>query len=167
MRLNLALVSTLVMLTACQQAEPPEPKDAVSQAPVVAEREAPPEPMAEQPSRFDIYAKVQLTANLDHLTDNQKQMIPLLIDAAKIMDGLFWQQSYGDPEALLAGIEDDKMRRFAEMNYGPWDRLDANKSFVESYGPKPAGAQFYPKDMTREEFDAWVRPEDMTGPREE
>jgi hypothetical protein len=155
MRLKLAFVTSLLALAACQQSEPPEPKVAVSEAPVVAEIEATPEPVAEAPSRFDIYARVQLTADLGHLTDNQRRMIPLLIEAAKIMDGLFWQQSYGNPDELLAGIEDEKMRRFAEMNYGPWDRLDANKPFVESYGPKPAGAQFYPEDMTREEFDAW------------
>jgi hypothetical protein len=41
------------------------------------------------------------------------------------------------------------------MNYGPWDRLDANAPFVEGYGPKPPGARFYPEDMTREEFEAW------------
>ena len=68
-------------------------------------------------------------------------MIPLLIDAAKIMDDLFWQQSFGDREALLEGIEDPKMRRFAEMNYGPWDRLDGNRPFVEKFGPKPPGAR--------------------------
>jgi hypothetical protein len=41
------------------------------------------------------------------------------------------------------------------MNYGPWDRLDADRPFVEGYGPKPPGARFYPEDMTKEEFEAW------------
>ena len=162
MRLKLALLSTFVILSACQQSEPPEPKVAVSEAPVIAEIDPVPETEAKASSRFDIYSSVQLTADIDHLTENQRNMIPLLIDAAKIMDNLFWRQSYGNPDELLAGIEDEKMRRFAEMNYGPWDRLDANKSFVESYGPKPAGARFYPEDMTREEFDAWDQ-EDKDG----
>ncbi len=47
-------------------------------------------------------------------------------------------------------------RRFAEINYGPWDRLDADQPFIESYGAKAAeGAQFYPADMSKEEFEAW------------
>ena len=155
MRLPIMLTSAIILaLAACQQAEPPEPAEEAREAiaePVVAVREAP----AAEPSRFDIYAKFRLTADLDHLSDGQKQMIPLLIRASQIMDGLFWQQAYGDPEPLLAGIDDPKQRHFARMNYGPWDRLDANKPFVGSYGPKPPGARFYPEDMTKEEFEAW------------
>ena len=141
-------------LTACQQSEPPaaadEPRD-ILVPPVMAERELPPA----QPSRFDIYSKFRLTADLGHLSESQKQMIPLLVEAAQIMDGLFWQQAFGDREALLNSIDDPKKRHFAELNYGPWDRLDGNEPFVEGYGPKPPGARFYPEDMTREEFEAW------------
>jgi hypothetical protein len=154
MRLPIILTSVLFLaLAACQKTETPEPEEVkeVIAEPVVAVREEP----ASQPSRFDIYAKFRLTADLDHLSDGQKQMIPLLIRASQIMDGLFWQQAYGDPGPLLAGIDDPKKRHFARMNYGPWDRLDANKPFVESYGPKPPGARFYPEDMTKEEFEAW------------
>ena len=127
-----------------------EPRD-ILVPPVMAERELPPA----QASRFDIYSKFRLTADLGHLSERQKQMIPLLVEAAQIMDGLFWQQAFGDREALLNGIDDPKKRHFAELNYGPWDRLDGNEPFVEGYGPKPPGARFYPEDMTREEFEAW------------
>ncbi len=107
------------------------------------------------PSRYDIYAPVTLTADLGHLGDSQRQMIALLIEASKIMDGLFWRQAFGDREALLSEIDDPKERRFAEINYGPWDRLDGDQPFIEQYGPKPPGARFYPEDMTKEEFEAW------------
>lgn len=56
-------------------------------------------------SRFDIYAPFTLTSDLSHLSDNQKQMIALLIDAGKIMDNLFWKQSYGNKEELLSKID--------------------------------------------------------------
>jgi len=82
-------------------------------------------------------------------------MIPWLIKASEIMDKLFWQQAYGNPKPLLASIENPAERRFAEINYGPWDRLDADLPFVENAGPKPLGAQFYPQDMSKEEFEAW------------
>ncbi|WP_223669034.1 dipeptidyl-peptidase 3 family protein [Kangiella shandongensis] len=106
-------------------------------------------------SRFDIYAPFTLTSDLSHLSDNQKQMIGHLIDAGNIMDNLFWQQAYGDKESLLASIEDPKARKFAKINYGPWDRLDGNSPFLDSYEQKAKGAEFYPDDMTVAEFEAW------------
>ena len=109
--------------------------------------------------RPEIYADFTLTADLSHLSDEQKQMVALLIDAAQIMDDLFWRQSFGDDyEAWLDSIADDKTRRFAEMNYGPWDALDDDKPFMKGYGPKPLGAQFYPEDMSKEEFDTAYLP---------
>lgn len=100
------------------------------------------------------YTQVKLTANLDVLSENQRQMIPILIEAGKIMDQLFWYEAYGSQEQLLESISDAKFREFASINYGPWDRLDGNEPFMESYGPKPEGANFYPADMTKEEFEA-------------
>jgi len=154
---HLVSIFALLALTACQQAESPAPAEPPEVA-VEKAVEAPPE----APSRFDIYATVRLTADLDHLSDRQKQMIPLLIEASKIMDELYWQQAYGDKEPLLESIEDPAMRRFADINYGPWDRLAADQPFVEGAGPKPLGAQFYPPDMTRKEFEAWEQ-EDKIG----
>jgi hypothetical protein len=150
-------IAALLLLTACQQAESPPPSETAGE-PEVAVREITPEPAVEQPSRFDIYATVRLTADLSQLDDRQKQMIPLLIEASAIMDELFWQQAYGDKEPLLESIDDPAMRRFAAINYGPWDRLAADQPFVEGAGPKPLGAQFYPPDMSKAEFDAWDRP---------
>ncbi|MCO1336565.1 Zn-dependent hydrolase [Microbulbifer sp. OS29] len=108
--------------------------------------------------RFNIYVPVELTANLSSLTDNQRKMIGLLIDASQIMDRLFWMQSYGPAEELLPDIEDNRARKFADINYGPWDRLNDNKPFIVGYGSKPLGANFYPADMTREEFESWDQP---------
>ena len=99
------------------------------------------------------YTTVRLTTDTSVLSDAQKQMIPLLIEAAQAMDGVFWRQAYGDRDALLASIDDPDLRRFAEINYGPWDRLDGNEPFVEGVGPKPPGAQFYPEGATEEEIE--------------
>ncbi len=79
-------------------------------------------------------------------------MIPLLIDAARQMDAIYWRQAYGNRDSLLRSIQDPGTRRYAEINYGPWDRLDDNAPFVEGVGPKPKGAGFYPRDMTKEEL---------------
>ena len=105
-------------------------------------------------NRLDIYKEVTLTADLSHLSANQQQMISLLIDASKIMDDLFWQQAFSqDKKTFLASIKDEKTRRFAEINYGPWDRLDGDKVFLTQNDAKAHGAEFYPKDMTKAEFE--------------
>ncbi len=109
-------------------------------------------------SRYDIYEPFTLTADLSHLSDDQRQMLKLLIQASEIMDELFWLQAYGESAPLLDSIEDPAQRRFAAINYGPWDRLDGDKPFVEGVADKPAGARFYPEDMSKEEFESWEKP---------
>lgn len=105
-------------------------------------------------AKLEDYVTVKLAADLSGLSDSQREMLPLLVQAAQVMDGLFWQQAYGDRDALLEGIEDPDARRFAEINYGPWDRLDNNRPFLPGVGPKPPGANYYPSDITAEELDA-------------
>lgn len=105
--------------------------------------------------RLDIYRSVDLTADLSALSANQRTMLSKLIDASKIMDELFWQQAFAeDKAAFLAKLPEGKVRTFADINYGPWDRLKGDEPFLSSYGEKPAGAQFYPADMTKQEFEA-------------
>ncbi len=113
-------------------------------------------------SRLDIYVPVRLTAEIGHLNDAQVRMLAKLIEASKIMDQLYWLQAYGEPGPLLSRIDDQALRRFADINYGPWDRLNGDKPFVAGVGPKPPGARFYPTDMTKAEFEAWDNP-DKTG----
>jgi hypothetical protein len=104
--------------------------------------------------RLNIYKEITLSADLSHLSTNQKQMLALLIDASKIMDDLFWQQAFSqDKNTFLAAIKDKKVRRFAEINYGPWDRLDGDKLFLTHNKDKVKGAEFYPKDITKAEFE--------------
>ncbi|MBP9591441.1 MAG: hypothetical protein KBE42_05200 [Steroidobacteraceae bacterium] len=106
------------------------------------------------PARPGIYAPVRLEADLSGLSAWEREALGLFIDAAVVMDDLFWAQAYpGDRKALLDGLKDPAARRFAEINYGPWDRLDGNAPFVPGTGSKPPGAGFYPLDMTKEEFE--------------
>ncbi|MBA6253699.1 MULTISPECIES: dipeptidyl-peptidase 3 family protein [unclassified Colwellia] len=110
--------------------------------------------LAEAKSRLDIYKPVTLSADLSHLSENQKKMIVLLIEASDIIDELFWQQAFGEDKAsFLASIDDEKVREFARINYGPWDRLDGDKPFLSGYQAKAAGAEFYPNDLTKAEFE--------------
>ncbi|NLA76069.1 MAG: Zn-dependent hydrolase [Deltaproteobacteria bacterium] len=105
--------------------------------------------------KVEEFATFKLTTDLSVLTDKEKQMLPLLLEAAKIMDDIYWVQAYGDKEKLLSADMDQYTKRFAEINYGPWERLNNNEPFIEGQGPKPAGANFYPHDITKAEFEAW------------
>ncbi|MDJ0840819.1 MAG: Zn-dependent hydrolase [Acidobacteriota bacterium] len=105
------------------------------------------------PELAGMYTEFTLTADLSGLSDNQKKMIPILIEIAKIMDDIFWQQAYGDKDAFLNGITDPEVKKFATINYGPWNRLDEDKPFIPGVGPKPKGARFYPADVTKEEIE--------------
>jgi len=100
------------------------------------------------------YTPVRLTTDLSALSENQRRMLPLLIEAAQAMDEAFWMQAYGERDELLAGIADPDLRQLVEINYGPWDRLAGNEPFMAGVAPKPPGANFYPADMTAEEFEA-------------
>ncbi|MGH8168782.1 MAG: dipeptidyl-peptidase 3 family protein, partial [Woeseiaceae bacterium] len=113
------------------------------------------EPPAEVVPRPEIYANFALTADLSGFSEQQRQMLVLLIEASNVMDDLFWRQAFRDDYAgWLASIGVAETRRFAELNYGPWDRLDDEKPFMDGFGAKPLGANLYPADITTEEFEA-------------
>ncbi|MBN2523465.1 MAG: Zn-dependent hydrolase [Bacteroidales bacterium] len=101
-----------------------------------------------------MYVPFKLTTDLSTLSENERKMIPLLINAAGIMDELFWFETYGDMKELLARTDDKKLIEFIKINYGPWDRLNNNKPFIDGIGEKPPGANFYPVDMTKSEFES-------------
>lgn len=122
--------------TGCQTS-PDAPDDASAPAPLAAK-----------------YTSFQLDADVSDLSENQRQIVSLLIEAAQGMDAMFWEQAYGNRDSLLQTIDDPQLRRFAEINYGPWDRLNDNEPFIDGVGPKPPGANFYPPDMTKAEFEA-------------
>lgn len=114
---------------------------------------------AEQPYQMKKYAIVKLTANINHLSDNQKDMLKLLFQAADLMDEIFWMENVETEDAFMLGINNEKDRQYALINYGPWDEMNNLAPFIKGYGDKPAGAQFYPLNMTAEEFEKFEDPD--------
>ncbi len=109
--------------------------------------------------RIEGYAHFPLTSDLSALSENQKKMLAKMIEAARYMDTLFIWQAYGDPKELFSMDVSPDMMEYIRINYGPWDRLRGNEAFVPGVGPKPAGANFYPRDMSKEEFEAAELPD--------
>lgn len=139
-QLSKLLAGSLLLAFACSQ---PTPKEEST--------EETPSPMEQ---KLADYKSVMLTTDLSALSESEKAMIPKLIEAAKIMDQLFWYEAYGKKDSLLAATADEATKAYIKINYGPWDRLDDNNPFLEGVGAKPAGSNFYPADMTKEEFEA-------------
>jgi hypothetical protein len=137
---NLKTFAIVVLAAiACETAPPPEER----------RDEAP----ADAAARLGRYTTVRLSTDVSALTDSERKMIPHLVRAAEAMDRTYWEQAYGDKEELLSSLESEAARRYAEINYGPWDRLDENAPFVDGFEDKPEGANFYPEDMTKEELE--------------
>ncbi len=126
--------------------------------------EAPSTVGSDAAARLAQYTTIPLTADLSRLQADEIQMLPILVEAAKEMDGVFWLQSWGEPDSLLSSIADPDLRRLVEINHGPWDRLDGDAPLLPSIGPKPAGARFYPVDLTTSEFSEYVSAHPEQGP---
>lgn len=105
------------------------------------------------------FKEVTLTTDLSWLSSREKEIVGILIDAAAIMDEIFWMEAYGDKTDLLNRVKNEYARENVKINYGPWDRLNGNAPFIEGFGEKRPGAQFYPADMTVEEFESWIGPD--------
>ena len=111
---------------------------------------------SEMQKKVEEFTYVDLTAPelIAQLSEKEKQLIPIFIQIAEIMDQLFWKQTFGD-KTILDTISDNFMKEFVDINYGPWERLKDNEPFVPGYGAKPDVCQYYPLDITLEEFNAF------------
>jgi hypothetical protein len=142
---KLAAASLIALIAACDT-KPSGSSDSAKDSTVVAG--------SDMQRRLSEYTTVKLVVDTSSLTLKERQMLPLLIDAAKAMDPIFWEQTWGSRDSLIATVNDPGVRRFIDINYGPYDRLDNNAPFVPEVGPRPEGANLYPKDITKPEFEA-------------
>jgi hypothetical protein len=109
------------------------------------------------------FAPVDIGADLRALPPNERQALARLIEAARIVDGLFLRQSWAGNESLLMELLGDVSPRgrarlhYFLINKGPWSRLDLDAPFIPGLPAKPGGANFYPAGATRDEVEAWHR----------
>ena len=112
--------------------------------------------------KVESYAVVEVNSPLyDALSENDKKIVALFRQAGEIMDDLFWKQTFGD-KAEIEALPDGYAKQYAMINYGAWDHLDDNKSFIKDYGVKPLGCKYYPQDMTMEEWNAFEDPDKLS-----
>jgi len=117
--------------------------------------------------KINQFAPTEIKYDENQLSDNDKIVVQKLYEASKIMDEIFLEQVYSKNNEIKNRLEnDDSPLAKLQLEYykimaGPFDRLDHNKPFIEGY-EKPPGADFYPEDITKEEFEKWIKdhPED-------
>lgn len=109
------------------------------------------------------FAPTTLTANLAKLSARDRQALVKIIAAAKLLDPLFLRQVWSGNDALKAKLEADKTAvgrqrlHYFLINDGPWSRLDSNEPFIDGVPKeKPPQANFYPDDITKDEFNSWL-----------
>lgn len=150
----ITLVAAIIAITSCGPKTGKEEQMEFSRKGIVPELlKFEPAQGVDLAQKVNAYATFTLTTDLSHLSAKEKELLPYLFQAAQIIDELFWMQKFGPRDAFFAKIENNEMRKFTEINYGPWDQLNNNQPFIEGVGVKPAGANFYPVDMTKEEFE--------------
>ena len=149
----LFLLVSVMLMSSCQTTTTQESPDvdAATLTELYDWSQTPSTPTQELLSKYTPFA---LTTDLSQLSGNQQKMVKILIEASSYMDELFWYDAYGSKEDFLTSIDGADQKAFAMINYGPWDRLNGNAAFIEGTPDKPAGANYYPTDMTKEEFEA-------------
>jgi hypothetical protein len=116
-------------------------------------------PLAANIRRF---SPTVLTANMTNLQPNDVQALRKIIAAAKYYDALYIRQLWSGNEALLQKLRADmsplgRLRfHYFMINKSPWSQLDGNEPFIEGVPPRPPQANFYPDDLSKEEFNSWL-----------
>src|SRR6185312_13087071 len=110
------------------------------------------------------FAPTRLLVDTSVLSAGDKQALVKLIEAARIVNTLFMKQFWSGDLALYHKLQQDKTPlgkarlHYFWINKGPWSEIDEHKAFLPGVpAKKPVGANFYPEDMTKEEFEAWAK----------
>jgi hypothetical protein len=119
------------------------------------------------------FAPADIGADIAGLPEGERRALAKLVDAAKVMDGLFLRQVWAGNDAMMQDLArnavvpsqagPDPRRADAEarlhyflINKGPWSRIDHDRVFVPGAPPKPAPAHFYPDGVAKEEIQRWI-----------
>jgi hypothetical protein len=149
------LLMALTGITSAQTEKPPVPSPATTSS---------------MPDAVDLekmagrFAPIPLQVDTSALSAGDKRALVKLIEAARVLDHLFMQQLWSGDLALYQELQQDRSAlgrarmHYFLINKGPWSEIDEYSAFLPGVPEKkPAGANFYPEGMTKDEFEAWVR----------
>ena len=113
------------------------------------------------PAKIRRFSPTVLTANTARLSPNDRKALQKIIAAAKLLDPLFLRQVWSGNDDLDRKLMADHtptgrmLLHYFLINDGPWSRLDENEAFIADIPAKPASANYYPSDMSKDEFNTW------------
>ncbi|HEU5336879.1 MAG TPA: hypothetical protein VFU27_12995 [Terriglobales bacterium] len=109
------------------------------------------------------FAPTKVEVDVSGLSAGNRQALAKLIEAARILNDIYMRQLWSGDRALYAKLQKERTPlgrarlHYFWINKGPWDDLEDFKAFIPGVpGRKPLGANFYPEDMTRQQFESWV-----------
>ncbi|MEX1275244.1 MAG: hypothetical protein WEE20_04885 [Bacteroidota bacterium] len=108
------------------------------------------------------FAPAEITADISRLSEGDRKALAKLFEASLLIDKIYTRQVWSGNEALRAKLEADvspegKERfRYYTINMSPWSGLDDNAPFIDGVPERPAHANYYPDDITKEEFERWL-----------
>jgi hypothetical protein len=110
------------------------------------------------------FAPTEMKVDTSALSPGDKQALAKLIEAARVLNTLFMEQLWSGNLALYKKLQQDKTPlgqarlHYFWINKSPWSEIDGHKAFVPGVPEhQPLGANFYPEDMTKEQFESWVK----------
>ena len=116
------------------------------------------------PGKIKRFSPTKIAGNVSKLSAGDKQALGKLRDAAKLMDSLYLRQAWSGNIDLWNRLQKDsspggrEKAHYFRINMGPWSKLDQDEPFIEGVPKaKPPGANYYPEDMTKDEFDGWAK----------
>ncbi|MCZ6775198.1 MAG: hypothetical protein O7D34_01935 [Ignavibacteria bacterium] len=114
-------------------------------------------------TKIERFALTEITADISRLSEGDRKALDKLVEAARLMDKIYIRQVWSGNETLQQKLGADKSKaglerlHYFNINMSPWSSLDDNEPFIEDVPhPRPQGANYYPADMSKEEFNNWV-----------
>ena len=158
----LALASlALFVFTACTGRTGPATAPAAAPTPTPEPTPPPLAVAADVEARVTQFARTPLTAELSGLPQSEIRALGELIAASRFLDEIYLRQvstgnlALRDEVFAYDGPHSTAAREYWAINFGPWDRLKGFEPFIGST-QHPDGAGFYPEDLTKEDFEAWI-----------
>ncbi len=116
--------------------------------------------LADKIARF---APTEITADVSRLSPGDRAALDKIIEAARLMDPIYFRQVWSGNVELLKKLAADtsaigkERLHYFRINMGPWSLLDNNAPFIDGVpAHRPPGGSYYPTDMTKDDFNAWV-----------
>src|SRR5262245_5774030 len=158
MKHTIMSVALIAAFTACS---PPAPSVSNASSPAPAGGSPAARGGDELSRKIGRFAPTEIAADVTALPPDERQALTHMIRAAQVMDALFLEQVWAGNEAMLFDLlrdDTDAGRRrvhYFLINKGPWSRLDHNEAFIGGAAQKPASANYYPADATKDDVEKW------------